>query len=92
MEFLILDLNTKKYKNMKKGIFTFSLLVACFGLFAQDGGAQMKFETPVIDYGTIEHKADGQRVVLPILEMLHLLSQMPEVLVAALSLPGLKSP
>jgi len=46
---------------MKKAFFTFSLVVACFGLLAQDGGAQMKFETPVIDYGTIEHKADGQR-------------------------------
>lgn len=50
---------------MKKALLTFSLMAACFGLFAQDttneGGPQMKFETPVIDYGTIEHKADGQR-------------------------------
>lgn len=49
---------------MKKILFTLSLVVACFGLYAQDasdGGPQMKFETPVIDYGTIEHKADGQR-------------------------------
>ena len=49
---------------MKKILFTLSVVVACFGLYAQDasdGGPQMKFETPVIDYGTIEHKADGQR-------------------------------
>ncbi len=49
---------------MKKILFTLSLVVACFGLYAQDasdGGPQMKFETPVIDYGTIDHKADGQR-------------------------------
>ena len=49
---------------MKKILFTLSLVVACFSLYAQDasdGGPQMKFETPVIDYGTIEHKADGQR-------------------------------
>ena len=49
---------------MKKILFTLSLVVACLGLYAQDasdGGPQMKFETPVIDYGTIEHKADGQR-------------------------------
>jgi len=49
---------------MKKILFTLSLVVACFGLYAQDasdGGPQMKFETAVIDYGTIEHKADGQR-------------------------------
>lgn len=49
---------------MKKILFTLSLVVACFSLYAQDAsdsGPQMKFETPVIDYGTIEHKADGQR-------------------------------
>ena len=49
---------------MKKVLVTLGLIAACFGLYAQDatkGGPQMKFETPVIDYGTIEHKADGQR-------------------------------
>ena len=49
---------------MKKVLLTLGLIAACFGLYAQDaseGGPQMKFETPVIDYGTIEHKADGQR-------------------------------
>ena len=50
---------------MKKVLLIFSLMVACFSLVAQEvtteGGPQMNFETPVIDYGTIDHKADGQR-------------------------------
>ena len=57
-------LRTIRKNTMKKVLLTLGLIAACFGLFAQDatqGGAQMKFETPVIDYGTIEHKADGQR-------------------------------
>lgn len=57
-------LRTIRKNKMKKVLLTLGLIVACFGLYAQDasdGGPQMKFETPVIDYGTIEHKADGQR-------------------------------
>ena len=57
-------LRTIRKNTMKKVLLTLGLIVACFGLYAQDakeGGPQMKFETPVIDYGTIEHKADGQR-------------------------------
>ena len=47
-----------------KSFLTLGLIAASFGLYAQDaikGGPQMELETPVIDYGTIEHKADGQR-------------------------------
>ena len=57
-------LRTIRKNTMKKVLFTLGLIAACFGLYAQDAtesGPQMKFETPVIDYGTIEHKADGQR-------------------------------
>lgn len=57
-------LSTIRKNTMKKVLLTLGLIAACFGLYAQDateGGPQMKFETPVIDYGTIEHKADGQR-------------------------------
>ena len=57
-------LRTIRKNTMKKVLLTLGLIVACFGLYAQDAtesGPQMKFETPVIDYGTIEHKADGQR-------------------------------
>ena len=57
-------LRTIRKNTMKKVLFTLGLIAASFGLYAQDaikGGPQMKLETPVIDYGTIEHKADGQR-------------------------------
>ena len=57
-------LRTIRKNTMKKVLLTLGLIAASFGLYAQDaikGGPQMKFETPVIDYGTIEHKADGQR-------------------------------
>ena len=57
-------LRTIRKNTMKKVLFTLGLIAACFVLYAQDAtesGPQMKFETPVIDYGTIEDKADGQR-------------------------------
>ena len=57
-------LRTIRKNTMKKVLLTLGLIAASFGLYAQDaikGGPQMKLETPVIDYGTIEHKADGQR-------------------------------
>ena len=58
------SLRTIRKNTMKKVLLTLGLIAACLGLYAQDaieGGPQMKFETPVIDYGIIPHKADGQR-------------------------------
>lgn len=55
---------------MKKAILTFSILMASvLGSFAQDNAAtpananapEITFESEVIDYGTIEHNADGNR-------------------------------
>jgi hypothetical protein len=55
---------------MKKAILTLSIaFAAVFGAFAQDNttapanpnAAEISFESEVIDYGTIEHNADGNR-------------------------------
>ena len=55
---------------MKKAILTLSIaFVAAIGAFAQDNSTtpanpnapEISFESDVIDYGTIEHNADGNR-------------------------------
>ncbi len=55
---------------MKKAILTLSIaFAAAFGAFAQDNttapanpnAAEISFDSEVIDYGTIEHNADGNR-------------------------------
>ena len=57
---------------MKKVLLAVALMIGVCSVQAQDkvvvpvqeekiGGAQMKFETSVVDYGTIEHNADGAR-------------------------------
>ena len=57
---------------MKKVLLAAALMIGVCSVQAQDkvvvpvqeektGGAQMKFETSVVDYGTIEHNADGAR-------------------------------
>jgi hypothetical protein len=55
---------------MKKAILTLSIAFAtAFGAFAQDNTAapanpnapEISFDSEVIDYGTIEHNADGNR-------------------------------
>jgi hypothetical protein len=55
---------------MKKAILTLSIaFAATFGAFAQDNttapanpnAAEISFDSEVIDYGTIEHNADGNR-------------------------------
>ena len=50
---------------MKKIALIFTLIISTTNLFGQKTSSEeepkMKFETAVIDYGTIENKADGQR-------------------------------
>jgi len=55
---------------MKKILLSIGLIIGSFNLYAQEttplkenkiGGAKMKFETSVVDYGTIEHNTDGAR-------------------------------
>ena len=48
---------------MKKVILAIALMIGAVTTQAQEttGGPQMTFESTVMDYGTIEHKADGAR-------------------------------
>tara|TARA_B110000467_G_C18106471_1_gene360063 strand:- start:95 stop:577 length:483 start_codon:yes stop_codon:yes gene_type:complete len=63
-------MNNSTDKMMKKVLLAVALMIGVCSVQAQEkvlvpeektGGAQMKFETSVVDYGTIEHKADGAR-------------------------------
>lgn len=62
------EAQTLKLKTMKKALSTLTLI--CFALFftqaqtavESEGGAEITFETEVIDYGTIPQNADGVRM------------------------------